>query len=197
MNVITSVSDKYFLLNDVRYVRNYLSKPYGNTVEIYNCYDRKDVLVTRTNYNNFTVNGVMYSSVAALQAALLDVIYNRNFGASGSSAPAVKPIKTITSSSTGFSGNTYTLQPDDDKKWLMFNLPSAFTILIPAGVFAAGAEFEGHIEGLGQATFEGGNGVSRDYSGGYVNKIHGRYSVFGIKFRTASQVLIFGELALS
>lgn len=197
MNVITSVSDKYFLLNGFRYVRNYLSKPYGQTVEIYNCYDRKDILVSRTHYGNFSVNGVTYASASALQAALLDVIYNRNFGAAGSSTPAVKPVKTITSATTGFSGNTYTLQPDDDKKWLMFNLDTAFTIYIPTGVFTAGTEFEGHIEGTGQAIFTAAEGITQHYSGGYINKSYGRYSVFGIKFRTAARVLLFGELALS
>lgn len=197
MNVITSVSDRYFLLNGFRYVRNYLSKPYGENIEIYNCYDRKDVLVSRTAYSNFTVNGVTHTSASALQAVLLDVIYNRNFGASGNSTPAVKPVKTINSTTTGFSGNTYTLQPDDDKKWLMFNLDNAFTINIPTGVFAAGAEFEGHVEGAGQAIFTPAEGITQHYSGGYINKSYGRYSVFGIKFRTAARVLLFGELALS
>jgi hypothetical protein len=197
MNVITSVSDRYFLLNGVRYVRNYISRPYGNAVEIYNCYDCKDVLVARSDYGNFTVNGVAHTSASALQTALLDVIYNRNFGASGNSVPSVKPIKTITASTTGFGDNIYTLQPDDDKKWLMFNLPNPFTIYIPAGVFAAGTEFEGHVEGIGQAAFTPAEGITQSYSGGYINKSYGRYSVFGIKFRTSVRVLLFGELALS
>lgn len=197
MNVITSVSDKYFLLNGFRYVRNYLSKPYEHAVEIYNCYDRKDILVCRTHYSNFRVNGVTHTSASALQTALLDIIYNRNFGAAGSSTAAAKPVKTVTSATAGFSGNTYTLQPDDDKKWLMFNVDVAFTVYIPAGVFASGTEFEGHIEGTGQAIFTVAEGITQHYSGGYINKSYGRYSVFGLKFRTASRILLFGELALS
>lgn len=197
MNVITGVSDKFFSLNGVRYVRNYLSKPYGQNIEVYNCYDRKDILVGRTNFSDFSVNGVTHTSAQALQAALLEVIYNRNFGAAGSSAPIVKPVKTILSSTTGFSGNIYTLQADDDTKWLLFNLATAFTIKVPTGVFAANAEFEGLTAGTGQATFVTDAGISLLYGPSDLNKSAERYSVFGLKFTAINQVLLFGKLALA
>lgn len=196
MNIITSVSDKYFSLNGIRYVRNYLSKPYGEDIEIYNCYDRKDVLVSRSHFGNFQVNGVQYISLSTLQAALLDVTYNRNFGSSGST-PVVKPVKAITAVTPGFNGNTYTLQPDDDKKWLVFNLPAAFIISIPAGVFSSNTEFEGETIGTGKGTFTTATGITLFYGSSDMPKTAERYSVFGLKFRSSNEVSLFGKLELA
>lgn len=195
MNIITSVNDKYFSLNGIRYVRNYLAKPYDQSIEIYNCYDRKDVLLGRVHFGSITVNGATFISVSALQAALLEVTYNRNFGATDS-IPVVKPVKNITAATTGFIGNTYTLQPDDDKKWLVFNLSAAFNIRIPAGVFSANAEFEGETIGTGQATFIRDTGISLFYTASELPKTAERYSVFGMKFKTINEVALFGKLAL-
>lgn len=77
MYIITSINDKKFSLNGIQYLKNYLSATYNQKIEIFNCYERQDVLVEQTVYSEFSVNGITYNSAAALQAALLDVLYSR------------------------------------------------------------------------------------------------------------------------
>lgn len=77
MNFINSLNDKYFTLNGVQYFKNYVSAVHGNKVEIYNCYEREDVLVPLANFSEFTVDGSVYTSAAELQSALLEVTYSR------------------------------------------------------------------------------------------------------------------------
>jgi len=84
MNSINSLNDKNFTLNGIQYFRNYVSAVHGNKIELYNCYERKDVLVSLTHFSEFTVNGSSYTSAAALQAALLDVTYSRLTGGDSS-----------------------------------------------------------------------------------------------------------------
>jgi hypothetical protein len=78
MYIITSINDKKFSLNGIQYLKNYLSATYNQKIEIFNCYERQDVLVEQTVYSEFSVNGITYNSAAALQAALLDVLYSRS-----------------------------------------------------------------------------------------------------------------------
>lgn len=77
MNIINTLNDKRFTLNGIQYFKNYVSVVHGNKVEIFNCYERKDVLIELTHYNQFTVNGTVYASAAQLQEALLPVLYSR------------------------------------------------------------------------------------------------------------------------
>jgi len=77
MNVFKDISTTRFTLNGVEYLKNYISTVRRDKVIVFNNYERKDVLVDLTSYTNFTVNGASYGSAAALQAALLSVIYNR------------------------------------------------------------------------------------------------------------------------
>lgn len=78
MITINNISDTIFELNGIQYLKNYLSRPYGNNIEIYNCYERKDVLVEKSHYTEFTVNGTTYSNTPALQVALLNILFSRN-----------------------------------------------------------------------------------------------------------------------
>lgn len=78
MNIVTSVNDTVFELNGVKYLKNYISNVYGNKIEIYNCYERADVLVPQTDFQNFTVNGATFTNAASLQAALLNVLFSSN-----------------------------------------------------------------------------------------------------------------------
>ena len=75
MIVIKTLSGTRFTLNGIQYFKNYISAVYGNKIEIFNCYERKDVLLPQTHFNQFTVDGVYYSDAASLQSALLGVIY--------------------------------------------------------------------------------------------------------------------------
>lgn len=77
MNIINTLNDKRFTFNGIQYFKNYVSVVHGNKIEIFNCYERKDVLVELSHYNQFSVNGTVYTSAAQLQEALLPVLYSR------------------------------------------------------------------------------------------------------------------------
>lgn len=77
MNIISTFNDKRFTLNGIQYFKNYISVVRGNKIEIFNCYERKDVLVELTHYNQFSIDGIIYTSAALLQEALLPIIYSR------------------------------------------------------------------------------------------------------------------------
>lgn len=78
MTIINTVSDSRFSLNGVQYLKNYISAVRGNRVEVFNCYERADVLLPLTLYSEVSLNGTVYGSAPLLQAALLDVIYSRH-----------------------------------------------------------------------------------------------------------------------
>lgn len=85
MNIINILNDKRFTLNGIQYFRNYISVVRGDRVELFNCYERRDVLVPLSHFSQFTVNGSSYDSAADLQEALIDATYSRvtGDGASG------------------------------------------------------------------------------------------------------------------
>jgi hypothetical protein len=78
MRIINDISNQRFTLDGIEYLKNFLSRPYGNKITIYNAYDFNDVLIENELYTNVEVNGVVYGSAALLQQALLSVIYTRN-----------------------------------------------------------------------------------------------------------------------
>jgi len=78
MNIISTVNDKRFSINNIQYLKNYVTEVHGNKIEIFNCYERHDVLIPLTHYSNFMVDGVVYPNAVNLQAALLPVLYSRN-----------------------------------------------------------------------------------------------------------------------
>lgn len=77
MIVINTVNAQRFSLNGIEYFKNYLSYVAGDSVAVYNAYDRRDIRVELTHFSQFEVNGDSFTSAADLQAALLDVIYTR------------------------------------------------------------------------------------------------------------------------
>lgn len=101
MNSINSLNDKNFTLNGIQYFRNYVSAVHGNKIEIYNCYERKDVLVPLTHFSEFTVNGSAYTSAASLQTALLDVMYSRLTGGDSSTIDQNNTGRTISAGIVG------------------------------------------------------------------------------------------------
>lgn len=86
MNIINTFDDKRFTLNGIQYFKNYISAVRGDRIEIFNCYERKDVLVALTGFEHFNVNGTIHNSAASLQQALIDVLYTRSVGGGGSSS---------------------------------------------------------------------------------------------------------------
>lgn len=77
MNSIKTINDQHFSLNGIQYFKNYISTVHGDKIEVYNCYERKDILIPLTHFANFLVNDVAYSSVNEVQAALLNITYAR------------------------------------------------------------------------------------------------------------------------
>jgi hypothetical protein len=65
-------------MNGIEYFKNYISVVRGSRVEIFNCYEREDVLLPLTQYNQITLNGTIHTSAANLQAALQPIIYSRS-----------------------------------------------------------------------------------------------------------------------
>lgn len=85
MYIIQTVSAKQFSLDGIPYFKNYISRVTTNgKLSIFNCYDSRDVLVEFTDADQFEVNGVTYTDVAALQAALINVLYTRGGSGGGS-----------------------------------------------------------------------------------------------------------------
>jgi hypothetical protein len=78
MTIINTASDSRFSVNGVQYLKNYISAVRGNRVEVFNCYERADVLLPLTHFAQVSLNGTVYGSAPLLQAALLDVIYSRH-----------------------------------------------------------------------------------------------------------------------
>jgi hypothetical protein len=78
MNIISTINDKRFSFNNIQYLKNYVTEVHGNKIEIFNCYEREDVLAELAHYNTFMVDGVRYPNALALQAALLPVLYSRS-----------------------------------------------------------------------------------------------------------------------
>jgi uncharacterized protein YjhX (UPF0386 family) len=107
MNFINSLNDKYFSFNGVPYFKNYISAVHGNKVEIYNCYERKDVLVPLTQFSEFTVDGSVYSSAAQLQAALLELTYSRLTTGDSSSIDQNNIGRVIAVGNIGPAGNVF------------------------------------------------------------------------------------------
>jgi hypothetical protein len=85
MITIINISDTKFSFNGINYFKNFTPFVTGNKVSIVNTYD---ACISLTNfptiYSDISVDGVTYGSVAALQNALLPVLFNRTFSQSGS-----------------------------------------------------------------------------------------------------------------
>lgn len=83
MYFIDSLNETRFTLNGAEYLRNYVSAVRAGKVEIFNCYETKDVLVPLSRPHEISVNGSVYDDVLQLQSALQDVIFSRsNLGGS-------------------------------------------------------------------------------------------------------------------
>lgn len=204
MHIIVDIDTQTFSLDGITYLKNYISRPYGSKMKIYNNYDNSDVLVDLTAPNEFTVDGAVYEDVADLQLALLPVLFYRNtlLDGGGSSGSSIRPGKVINVNTPGYVAGvggqpgTYTLQLNDEKAWLIVNFPSAVNIKVPNGIFPANSEFEGESVGVGIASFTYAAGITLTFGASELPKVAERYSVFGLKFKTITIVSLFGKLAL-
>ncbi|MFY7730041.1 MAG: hypothetical protein ACOVRN_11030, partial [Flavobacterium sp.] len=90
----------------------------------------------------------------------------------------------------------YALTAEDTNCWLSFNNSIALTVHIPEEVFSAGTLIEGDTSGTAQVNFTAAPNVTLQQPTGELPQTAGQYSVFGIKFRSESEVLLFGRLEL-
>lgn len=140
MNIISTVNDKRFSINNIRYLKNYVTAVKGSKIEVFNCYERQDVLVPLTHYSNFMVDGVTYPNAPALQAALLPVLYSRSN--LGGDSPDIDPdnidiVRRIRSASVSKTDvlaaiNNLEMYGIDDKQSLWF------LVLAPETIYTAG-----------------------------------------------------------
>ena len=107
-----------------------------------------------------------------------------------------RPVKVINENTAGFENGTYTLRLDDKDKWLTFNVGSNFTVRIPAFIFPANTLLEGDSTGNGQATFVAGSGATLTHPPSEMPKTAEKNSVFALKFRTATDISLYGRLEL-
>ena len=107
-----------------------------------------------------------------------------------------KPIKVVIESSIEYTAGTYTLTAGDKNVWLSFNIEDDFTIIIPPGIFTESTLLEGDTAGTGQATFIVGEDLLLHHGVAENPRTEGINSVFGLKFRTDKDVLLFGKLDL-
>ncbi|WP_330444210.1 pyocin knob domain-containing protein [Flavobacterium sp. C4GT6] len=77
MIIINSVSNTLFSFNGIEYFRNYISVVRGERIEIFNCYERDDVMLPLTHYSEVSLNGITYSNASDLQSTLQTVVYSR------------------------------------------------------------------------------------------------------------------------
>ena len=78
MITINTISNTRFAFNGIQYLKNYISRIAGDRIEIYNCYEKQDVLLPLTLYSEVQLDGIVYNSAAELQQEILGVIYLRN-----------------------------------------------------------------------------------------------------------------------
>lgn len=91
MTNITNINSQRFTMNGISYYKNFLSQIIGdpivgNMIRIVNAYDSKFELLRATKISNISVNGLTYPNAAALQMALLPILYSRSTLGDGSSS---------------------------------------------------------------------------------------------------------------
>lgn len=77
MVIINNVNDTQFTLNGILYYKIFVSFVSGQTLNISSAYDYDLRLIEFTLFNEVQVDGNNFTSIAALQAALLPVIFTR------------------------------------------------------------------------------------------------------------------------
>lgn len=78
MIIILNINAEKFSLNGIPYFKNFMPHVLAGKLKIVNVYDTTFQLAELNSYSNYSVDGVVYTSVVTLQNALLPVIYTRN-----------------------------------------------------------------------------------------------------------------------
>jgi hypothetical protein len=164
MHIIRTVNTKRFSLNGIEYLKNYVTNVSGNYLEIFNCYDRHDVLLASTHYNQFAVNGAVYASAGQLQAALADILYVRTtLGAvaadiSQDNIDLVRIIQIPTYSMSAIlnainTGDSFTIS-DTQSVWF------SVSTTLRNGSIPRGTVYKYKMKGLGKGDYGSANGTN-------------------------------------
>jgi hypothetical protein len=78
MIIILNISADKFSLNGIPYFKNFMPHVLAGKLKIVNIYDTKFNLTEFYSFNNYSVDGVIYTNLSDLQNALLPVLYTRN-----------------------------------------------------------------------------------------------------------------------
>lgn len=201
MHTISTVNTKRFSLNGIEYLKNYVSNISGNLLEIFNCYDRCDVLLSLTHYNQFIVNGVTYNTAGQLQAALADVLYVRTTlgevaaDISQDNIDLVRKLRIPTFSMANIlnainTGTAFTIS-DTQSVWFVVTITSG-TTSIPRGTV-----YKYKMTGLGKGNYGASNGSNNPVSLAAANLELVYYSAptaSGIRADPTTVVIGFGDL---
>jgi hypothetical protein len=77
MVIINNISDEYFELNGIQYVKIYNPLAQGSeAISIFQIYDTRYKLINSIKYYEYKIDGIVYSSQVATISVLLGVIYN-------------------------------------------------------------------------------------------------------------------------
>lgn len=77
MQVITTVSDKYFTLNGTQYAKIYQPLKSGSEgIAIHNVYDTRLKILGPVKYDEFQINGVVYGNQLDAVSAILSAVFN-------------------------------------------------------------------------------------------------------------------------
>lgn len=75
--IIVDTGTATFTMNGVTYLKNFQSLVINNSIKIVNAYDSKMILLSNTNYADFTVDGNTFANVLLLQQDLVSKLFNR------------------------------------------------------------------------------------------------------------------------
>lgn len=79
MIIINTVSEKYFSLNGTNFAKIYQPLKQGSSgIGIYNVNDTRQQLVSSTSFQEFEINGVVYSTQEETISSLLEVIFSND-----------------------------------------------------------------------------------------------------------------------
>lgn len=78
MIIISNIDKDKFSLNGIPYFKNFMSHTVGTKLRIVNVYDSTFELAPFASVDQYNVNGVIHTTVLALQTALLTILYSRD-----------------------------------------------------------------------------------------------------------------------
>jgi hypothetical protein len=130
MIVILTINSEKFSLNGIPYFKNFMPHVVAGMLKIVNAYDSKFELCELNKFSNYSVDGIVFSSLAVLQDALLPVVYTRN----SLNSPDLPFFNKIISE-TGFSLTGQELKINPLWRWMLANVnysnPTEVKIPIP------------------------------------------------------------------